>query len=427
MPTLNLGRREIAALSAEPGRAITYYDSKLKGFGLRFHATGKASFIVEYRPIGGGRKAPKKRITIGAADGMKLEVARQAAMDMLAKVRLGADPIAERQAARRAATVGDLLDSYLAEHVRPKLKPRTVELYEGYAENYVRPAWGTRKAGSIVRGDMQRLHRKIGGPKPDGEGKPGAANRLVAFVSGTFTWAALNGALPETYPNPARNVQHFPGKVRERFLGAAEFGRLGDALRLAETDGIPWTPDPKKKAKHAPKEENRRVVCDAWAVAAIRLLMLTGCRLREILHLKWSAVNFERGVLILEDSKTGAKTVVLPASALAILKKLDRVGVYVIAGESAGSDEERPRADLQRPWARITEHAGLTGLRIHDLRHSFASVAVAGGLNLPVVGKLLGHANVATTQKYAHLADDPVRAASNAIANTIMAQLEGVA
>lgn len=416
----------MAALRAEPGRAVTYYDSKLKGFGLRYHTTGKASFILEYRPIGGGRKSPKKRITIGPAT-MRLENAKQAAKDMLAKIRLGADPIAERQAARRAATVGDLLDTYIREHVRPKLKPRTVELYDGYAENYIRPAWGTRKANSIVRLDMQRLHREIGSPAPDGEGKPGAANRLIAFVSGAFTWAALNGALPETYPNPARNVKPFPGKVRERFLSASEFARLGDTLRLAETDGIPWTPDPTKKMKHAPKEENRRVVCDPWAVAAIRLLMLTGCRLREILHLKWSSVNFERGVLLLDDSKTGAKTVVLPASALAILKKLDRVGVYVIAGESAGSEEERPRADLQRPWARITDHAGLTGLRIHDLRHSFASVAVAGGLNLPVVGKLLGHANVATTQRYAHLADDPVRAAANAIAGTIMAAMESAA
>lgn len=423
MPTLNLGRREVEGLRKEKPCGVTYYDEKLKGFGLRFHTTGKASFILEYRPIGGGRRTGKKRITIGTPDAMQLEFARNAAKDMLANIRLGADPIAERQAVRRAETVNELIEEYMEGHVRAKLKPRTVESYEGYAKNYIGPEWGTRKAGSIVRLDMTRLHKKIG----KGLGKPGAANRLTAFVSGAFRWASLNGLLPETYPNPARSIKKFDGVKRERFLGAEEFGRLGDALRLAETAGIPWAPDPTKKIKHAKKEENRRVVLDPYAVAAIRLLMLTGCRLREILHLKWSNVNFERGVLILADSKTGAKTVVLPASALAILKKLDRVGVYVIAGESAGAKDERPRADLQRPWARIIDHAGLTGLRIHDLRHSFASVAVAGGLNLPVVGKLLGHANVSTTHRYAHLADDPVRAAANVIAGTIMAQLEGSA
>ncbi|HEV7693122.1 MAG TPA: tyrosine-type recombinase/integrase [Hyphomonadaceae bacterium] len=427
MPTLNLGRREMTALQAEPHHDVTYYDSKLPGFGVRFHASGKSSFILEYRPVGGGRSAGKKRLTIAATDSMKLEAAKDAARDMLAKVRLGADPMAERQAARRAATVGDLFDSYMREHVRPKLKGRTADLYDGYVENFIRPALGSRKADSITRADTQRLHRKIGTPRPEGQGKPGAANRVVTFVSGAYAWASLNGALPETYPNPARSVVRFTEKARERFLDPAEFNRLGDALRLAETNGIPWKPDPSKKIKHAPKPENRNVTFDPWAVAAIRLLVLTGCRLREILHLKWSEVSLTRGLLELEDSKTGKKTVVLPLAAVDILKGLDRVGVYVIAGESAGTDEERPRHDLQRPWARITEHAGLAGLRIHDLRHSFASVGVAGGLNLPIVGKLLGHANVTTTQRYAHLRDDPVRAAANAIAGTIKAAMDGVA
>lgn len=425
MPTINLGRRELAKLSVEPPLGATYYDAKLRGFGVRFHASGKAAFILEYRPAGGGRTAPKRRITIGTPESMKLETAKQAAKDMLAKIRLGGDPMAERQAQRRAETVGDLFDSYVREHCKPKLKARTAELYGAYVKNYIKPAWRARKANSITRADVLRLHRKIGAPEPDGGGKPGAANRLAIFVSGAYRWASQSGALPEAYPNPARSIPQFPGKKRERFLSPSEFARLGEALRLAETDGIPWTPDPAKKAKHAPKAQNRRVVFDAWAVAAIRLLIFTGCRLREILHLKWSEVDLERGVLHLGDSKTGPKIVVLSAPALAILSDLERIGVYVIASESAGQKNETPRADLQRPWARITARARLDGLRIHDLRHSFASVGVAGGMNLPVIGKLLGHADIATTQRYAHLEHDPVRVGADKIANTIQAAMDG--
>jgi integrase len=150
--------------------------------------------------------------------------------------------------------------------------------------------------------------------------------------------------------------------------------------------------------------------------------MLTGCRLREILHLRWQDIDFERGVLNLPDSKTGQKKVLLAGSALAILSDLPRSGVYVIAG----NDPEKPRADLHRPWARIIKHAGLDGLRLHDLRHSYASIGAASGIGLPALGKLLGHNNPSTTQRYAHLADDPLRRASEEIANTIAAAIGSV-
>lgn len=143
------------------------------------------------------------------------------------------------------------------------------------------------------------------------------------------------------------------------------------------------------------------------------------CRLREILHLKWEHVDFERGLLFLPESKTGRKTVVLNAPALAVLKGLDRIGQYVVAGD----DPDEPRADLKRPWAMVTREAGLDGLRIHDLRHSFASFGAGGGLGLPIVGKLLGHANAATTARYAHLDADPLRVASDRIAGTIAAAM----
>ena len=174
--------------------------------------------------------------------------------------------------------------------------------------------------------------------------------------------------------NPARRIEKFREHHRERFLSRDEFARLGAALREAETVGIPYEVDETRPtAKHAPKPENRRVVVVPDAVAAIRLLMLTGCRLREILNLRWREVDFERGLLLLEDLKTGRKPVMLGVAAISILTVLPRVGEYVFLG--AGGD--KPRSDLKRPWSLVTRHAGLEGLRLHDLRHSYASVSAA--------------------------------------------------
>jgi integrase len=193
-------------------------------------------------------------------------------------------------------------------------------------------------------------------------------------------------------------------------------------LTEAETIGLPWRPDPSKPtAKHAPKERNRRVVINPYAAAAIRLLLLTGARLREILHLRWEEVDMERGLLLLSESKTGRKTIILNAPALAILAGLGRIGPYVIVGD----DPAKPRADLKRPWDTVAKRAGLDGVRLHDLRHTHASFGAGAGLGLPIIGKLLGHAQPATTQRYAHLDADPLRRASNKIGGTIAAALEG--
>ncbi len=216
--------------------------------------------------------------------------------------------------------------------------------------------------------------------------------------------------------NPARRVEKFRESRRERFLSREEFARLGAALREAETIGIPYEVDETKPtAKHAPKSENRRVVVAPDAVAAIRLLMLTGCRLREILHLRWREVDLERALLLLEDSKTGRKTVVLGEAAMAVLAKVPRAGDYVFPG-GAG---DAPRSDLKRPWKLIRRRAGLQGLRVHDLRHSYASVAAGAGLGLPIIGKLLGHTQFSTTTRYTHLADDPLRRASELVSAEI--------
>jgi integrase len=177
----------------------------------------------------------------------------------------------------------------------------------------------------------------------------------------------------------------------------------------------------KPKSKNLPKAKNLFTKIGPFAAAAIQLLLFTGCRLREILHLKWEQVDLERGLLFLPDSKTGRKTIILNAPALAVLTKLERVGSYVIPGD----DLEKPRADLKRPWEAVSKRAGLYGVRLHDLRHTYASFGAGGGLGLPIIGKLLGHTQASTTQRYAHLDNDPLRRASEQIGGTIAAALEG--
>ena len=179
----------------------------------------------------------------------------------------------------------------------------------------------------------------------------------------------------------------------------------------------------KPKAKHLPKAKNRFTKIGPFAAAAIRLLLFTGCRLREILHLRWENVDLERGLLFLPDSKSGRKTVILNAPAMAVLTGLKRIGSYVVPGDGP----EKPRADLKRPWEAVARRAGLEGVRLHDLRHTYASFGAGGGLGLPIIGKLLGHTQASTTQRYAHLDNDPLRRAAESIGGRIKAAMDGKA
>jgi integrase len=226
--------------------------------------------------------------------------------------------------------------------------------------------------------------------------------------------------------NPVRGIDKYSEKGRERFLSGQELARLGSAIREAETIGIPWRVETTKPtAKHAPKERNRRTLIGKHAAAAIRLLIFTGARLREILHLKWEEVDLERGLLLLPDSKTGKKAIVLNAPAMTVLAGLAHIGAYVIAGQDAGTEKEKPRADLNKPWRSVAKRAALAGLRIHDLRHTHASFGAGAGLGLPIIGKLLGHARPTTTQRYAHLDNGPLRYASEQIGVRLAAALGG--
>jgi integrase len=394
-------------------RPTIIYDSELKGFGVRVMPSGSKAWIVEFRPNGGGRKVATKRITLGQITTLNADEARKAARDILAAVRLGQDPARERKQNRETPIIREFVERYLAEEAELKLKPSTVANYRIYFRKHVTPNIGSMKINAVSSAHIAKLHRKIGAAKPI------TANRVVEAISSLYRYAATAGIVEKGF-NPTTGISAFREVRRERFLTTDELQRLGAALREAETVGLPWnTDETKRTGKHLPEPHKRLVVFSPYVTAAIRLLLFTGCRLREILHLRWNEIDFERGMLLFPDSKTGRRTVVLNAPALAILNELKRIGTYVIFGEKA----DRPRSDLNRPWGRITVYAKLEGLRIHDLRHSFASIGAGGGLGLPILGKLLGHTTPATTARYAHIDNDPLKRASERIGSTIVAAL----
>lgn len=396
--------------SARPNKTTFYFDADLAGFGLYRTTTGTGTFFVEYRPIAGGAK---KRLKLGRVGILKANEAREAARKAIAHAGLGKDLAKGRADERASLTVRELVQKYVDEFVEPNKKKASTDFYKISLKKYVGPQVGTHKAVALTRVEVQRAHASM-----TKEARI-AANRAIKLLSAAYGWGAKNGYVPEGF-NPASGIDLNKEEGRERFLSTDEMKRLGEALREAETIGFPVNAG---DAKHAPK--GQRITFHPSVTGAIRLIMLTGCRLREILHLRWDEVNSERGILFLPDSKTGRKTVVLSTAALAVLNGMPRIGIYVVAGASAGEEDEKPRADLKKPWAAVTKRAGLDGLRIHDLRHSFASVGAWSGLGLPVIGSLLGHADVSTTQKYAHIADDAARRAADAIAGQIAVALEG--
>lgn len=392
----------------------TLFDDDLKGFGLRVYPSGEKSWIVEYRPNGGGRAAPKRRLTLGSASTLTPDAARNAAKDVLARARLGSDPARDKGEARKAATFASVADRFLAEHVDVKRKPSTQQHYRYLLHRIAVPTLGKLKAETVQRQDIAMLHAGL-------RSRPFLANRMLAVIGAMYSYAGKRGLVPESV-NPAKGIEKYREHRRERFLTSEEIERIGSALREAETIGIAWdVNEDAPNAKHLPKADKRRTILSPHAAAAIRLIILTGARLREILHLRWEYIDFSRGLLLLPDSKTGQKTIVLNGSALAILSELPREGAYVIAGD----EPKKPRADLHRPWKMIAKRAGIERVRLHDLRHTYASFGAGSGMGLPILGKLLGHREASTTQRYAHLDSDPLKRAANEIGGQIARALNG--
>ena len=327
----------------------TIWDCDLPGFGVRVRPNGAMSYIAVYRS-GYGRKAPVRKLTLSSVGRVTPDEARALARKAIGAVAHGRDPAAEKAASRRSMTVSELAEAFLAEHVLQKRKATTVAGYENALRGHLVPELGTMKADQLTRAAVARLHLRL-------QEHPFTANYMLAVVSSMYGFGQRRDYVPEGC-NPADRLERYKEQPRERYLTNAELARLGDALREAETVGLPWEiDDTKPKAKHAPKPENRRRIFSWSAVAAVRLLLLTGCRLREVLNLEWAHVDFDRGMLFLPDSKTGRKPVVLNAPALAVLAALPRLGTCVLPG----NHPDRPRRDLQKIWVAVTRHAKLDG------------------------------------------------------------------
>jgi integrase len=428
MANARITKRVVDALG-ERSTDYVYWDPELKGFGVRVRPSGRKSFVAVYRT--GGRNSQLRKVTIGTYGRLTAEEAREEARKILAKAELGHDVAGEKAKARAGKTVAELCDLYFAEGCDLK-KPSTLASDRGRIERHIKPLLGNKLVAEVTGADVEKFMRDVAigktavdvKTKKHGRaivrGGRGTATRTVRLLGGIFSFAIRLGMRVD---NPTKGVEKYKDGTCERFLSTAELERLGEAIREAETTGIKWDVDLKAVgAKHLPKNvEERRTGIGPHAAAALRLLILTGCRLREILHLQWQHVDMERGLLFLPDSKTGAKSVTLSALALDVLASIPRIEnfPYVIAGEKI----DKPRSDLKRPWALVTRRAGLNGLRVHDLRHTYASFGAAGGVGLTVVGKLLGHADVKTTSRYSHLDADPLRRAANAIGNSLSAAL----
>jgi integrase len=330
------------------------------------------------------------------------EEAREKAAAVLAQVAAGGDPQVTKSERREELTMADLCDLYMAEGTALK-KASTLQIDRIRIARHIKPRLGRMKITDITRRDIERLMVDVGLGHVRGEATPRtrggihAAARTVGLLGGIFTFAVERDLLRA---NPVRGVKRYKDNRRDRFLSPAELARLGDVLTQLETDGG----DPRH-------------------LNIIRLLALTGARKNEIARLRWSEIDREHGLLRLSDSKTGAKITRLGTAALELIKSLPPNGSPWVFPDRR--HPERPIGNLDWAWVGIRKRAGLDDVRIHDLRHSFASAGLAGGEGLPLIGKLLGHSHIATTSRYAHLADDPLRAAADRISERVAASLSG--
>ena len=371
-----IGKRAVEALRVKK-RDATFWDRDLAGFGVRVYATGRKVYVVQTRGPDGPR-----RVTLGRHGEMSPDEARKRARSAIDRLKRGEDPFPPPE-----LTVAELAGRYLRTHVAVHCKPSSARLYELALRRHILPVLGAKPLGAVGRGDAADLHRRL-------RDSPHMANRAARVLSGMYRQAESWG-LVAPGSDPCRSVRYYRERPRERFLAPDEYRRLGRALREAEAKDRSWRP----------------------AVAAIRMLLLTGCRKGEIVMLRWDDVDRTARELRLRGTKTGPRMVPLTAPVLRVLDGIPGTegNPWVIPGRKPGAH----LTDLSYHWRRVAARAGLEGLRIHDLRHSYASRALALGEGLATIGRLLGHSGVATTARYAHLMRDAEKAAAGRVGDSI--------
>lgn len=355
------------------------FDENLPGFGLRVYPSGRKTFLVQYRL--GGRT---RKVTIGRFGTITPDMARKKALELLSKVSHGENPSENRKRERMAPNLAALCDRFYNEYVIERCKPSTQAEYLRCIEKFIKPNLGAHRIEDITRPDIATLHHSL-------RHIPYQANRVLGVISKMFNLAEVWGLRPDN-SNPTRHVGKYKEHKRERYLSPTELDTLGKVLNQCEFEGSE----------------------SIYAIAAFRLLIYTGCRLSEIQFLKWADISED--YIHLPNAKTGPRKVPQTPQTKALLKALPQTinNPYVCIGIV----EEQAVTDLQKPWRRIRKLAKLEDVRIHDLRHTYASNAVAAGMDIVMVGKLLGHTQIQTTMRYAHLADDPIKKAANLVADT---------
>ena len=387
--TLVLSGRTVDGLGVAERDAI-FWDRDLAGFGVRVYPSGRKVYVVQSR----ARGAPR-RVTLGTHGQLTATQARLRAAQVIDRIKRGEDPAAPSPEA--GTTLAELAERYMSAHVAQNCNPHTAGIYRGSLDNHILPALGAMPLAMVERAHVAALHYRL-------RDTPRAANRALAVLSKMFSLAAAWGLVPQG-TNPCRAVRKYKEKKRERFLTRDEYRRLGRALAEAEAEA----------------DAGADGAVSPYAVAALRLLMLTGCRLTEILTLKWDDIDRTAGEFRLRDGKTGARMVPLTPTAETVLAGIARVprNPWVIVGKRPGTHLSTITAE----WYRLRARAGLDDVRIHDLRHSYASRALAAGESLSMIGKLLGHADIQSTARYAHLARETERLSAARVGTSIGADI----
>ena len=382
MERRSLSKRVVDELAAGEKEFICW-DTVLPGFGVRVYPGGAKTYLVQRRGPRGS-----KRIALGRHGTISAEEARREAARLLPRIEAGDEPGVEPEG---GPTVAELAERYLREHVALRCKPNTVKSYRRVIERHILPRLGRVPIGALDRALVAELHYRL-------RKTPVAANDTVGVLSRMLNRAEAWGLVPAG-SNPCRFVTPYRMRRLERFLTEEEFRSLGKALDDLESEGrVP-----------------------VHAAVAIRLLMLTGCRCSEVLSLRWEDVALERNEVRLQDSKTGPRVVPLSPAAARVLAGVPREldNPWVVAGREPGAR----LTHLTYYWYRVRDRAGLEDVRLHDLRHSFASRALALGEDLTMIGKLLGHRKIQTTARYAHLARDSVKESAALVAASIAADI----
>lgn len=376
----NLTKKHLETI--QPGeKEKIHWDSGYKGFGVRVSPMGRKTFVVQYRQ--GSRT---RRVSLGTFGNLTVEEARRTAKKILGAVAGGDDPAQRISQFRKTPTMADACDKFLNEHVETRLKASTQKEYRRNIKLYILPKFRTFKVSEISKDDIAQAHFELAD-------KPYQANRNLGVLSRIFNLCEVWGYRPEG-TNPCRHVSKYKEKKRECFLTQDQIADLVAVLDESVLNG----------------SESLHVA------SAFKLLLLTGCRLGEIQTLRWC--DIQPNHIELPDSKTGYRRLPLSPAATFVLKAIPKVSSnpYVIAGIKSGQH----CTDLQKPWRRIRMKAGIPHVRIHDLRHTFASHAVMAGHPLPIVGRLLGHTQIQTTMRYAHLADKEVAMAAKDIGTILL-------